>query len=1016
MLAKLSKPILHQPVPRPRLFERLDARAAHPVTWICGPAGAGKSSLVAGYVEARAAKAAWVHLDAGDQDPATFFYYLRELLPERVRGQVPVLTPEHALNLAGFSHAFFRALFIAQSSESLLVFDNVQEAMSPEFALILKEGLADVPITHNLVLISRERLPANLARFRLSGTLQVIDWEDLRYTNEEASALAARLGVPGEHASSLCERVDGWAAGLVLMFSSTALAAPPAHPNEALFEYFAGEVFERASPPEREVLLAGGLLAEFNHSMISEITRIPQAHALLDRLYRAQFFMTRSEGQEPVFRFHTVFREFLLGRLELEKSAEELAALRKAAGNVLVQRRRNEEAIEMLLSVKQYEQVAVVLLGIAADLVRFGRGKVLLAWLAKLPKEQIASDPWLTYWRGAAVLWSDPDEAYLWFEKTYALFDARDDQHGRFTTTVAALNAIDFSVTDFARKDRWLERIHPLLCVPDLGSAELRLRAWCCFLVGAMDRMPSHPRIPDAVAALMDGLAYPSDSADLRQTMLNALIFYGMTALDDVVNERALAEFRASKNLDACSVSSLCEWYYWVGWYRFGRGEWEQAIVQFDQITAMAREANLEAVQRAGEAASATMHLLAGRNEYARGEFGRLSACILSDHHAAQRLIAKGFALLEMRSRSVENALHWIDGALRTTDAFGVCDLRACTRVTVAEIFAQVGQRERALEVVDQASALVKDSNHRCYDAAIRAVRVFAKHHGTNGDPSVEEIGNCMARLERHSTRGPFLLVREAAAFVLNHALEFDVAPQLARDLIVSDRLRPPRTASTTWPWQVRIRVLGTFQMVIDGTEYQSGGRSPQKVLEMLKVLALSGHRELHSSVLCDNLWPDAEGDDAKVSLHTALHRLRRVLRDEQAVRLQNGKLWLDRDLCWVDVWTFERQADSLLSVDRALNPSEQAEARRTLEWYEGSLLPGEDHPTILAARERLHAKFIKLSTRYGDALASANRWGECAGVLERALELDPGNQPLAARLSRAIGQWESARNTGTTP
>ena len=84
-----------------------------------------------------------------------------------------------------------------------------------------------------------------------------------------------------------------------------------------------------------------------------------------------------------------------------------------------------------------------------------------------------------------------------------------------------------------------------------------------------------------------------------------------------------------------------------------------------------------------------------------------------------------------------------------------------------------------------------------------------------------------------------------------------------------------------------------------------------------------------------------------------------------------------------------------------------------TLDLYEGPLLPADDHPMVLAARERLHTKFIKLSTRFGDALADGRRWGDCVRVLERALEFDPANQPLAARLTRVLGQQEVARTAG---
>jgi hypothetical protein len=40
--------------------------------------GAGKSTLAATYLEEAQLSGVWYQLDAGDSDPATFFYYLRE--------------------------------------------------------------------------------------------------------------------------------------------------------------------------------------------------------------------------------------------------------------------------------------------------------------------------------------------------------------------------------------------------------------------------------------------------------------------------------------------------------------------------------------------------------------------------------------------------------------------------------------------------------------------------------------------------------------------------------------------------------------------------------------------------------------------------------------------------------------------------------------------------------------------------------------------------------------------------
>jgi len=76
LLAKFSRPRLYNVVKRERLFARIDDARDHPLVWIAGPPGAGKTTLVGSYVVSRKLTGIWFQADGGDADPGTLFHYL----------------------------------------------------------------------------------------------------------------------------------------------------------------------------------------------------------------------------------------------------------------------------------------------------------------------------------------------------------------------------------------------------------------------------------------------------------------------------------------------------------------------------------------------------------------------------------------------------------------------------------------------------------------------------------------------------------------------------------------------------------------------------------------------------------------------------------------------------------------------------------------------------------------------------------------------------------------------------
>jgi len=74
--AKITRPHLRGVLPRLRLFHQLDQGRKRSLIWVTGPPGAGKTTLVSSYLDARKRRSLWYQIDAGDADVATFFHYL----------------------------------------------------------------------------------------------------------------------------------------------------------------------------------------------------------------------------------------------------------------------------------------------------------------------------------------------------------------------------------------------------------------------------------------------------------------------------------------------------------------------------------------------------------------------------------------------------------------------------------------------------------------------------------------------------------------------------------------------------------------------------------------------------------------------------------------------------------------------------------------------------------------------------------------------------------------------------
>lgn len=362
-------PLRANGVIRARLFDPLcDARGGS-LTLISAPAGYGKTTLVSQWLHNHPHQFCWLTLGSEHNLPQEFWRYvigsLQQVQPEVGRHAVILLQqvsdPElYRQCLVSLLNDLDSLVEMNRSDQALtLVLDDFHlidnRLLLEQFNLLLDH----LPPSLRVVLIARDQPQLNLSRRRASGQLLQLGPEELRFSEQETQRFFQQTADWQGDQGTLnlfCRQTEGWIAGLQLLAlslkqgdSNQQNRLTERHLDRHISDYLFEEVFCVQTGEVQAFLTSTALPKRFCAGLCNAITGYSDSARRITELERSDLFVVPLDNHRTWYRYHDLFRQFLLQQITRENE-DQLDDLVGSTVGWLEENGYYDDAVELCLA------------------------------------------------------------------------------------------------------------------------------------------------------------------------------------------------------------------------------------------------------------------------------------------------------------------------------------------------------------------------------------------------------------------------------------------------------------------------------------------------------------------------------------------------------------------------------------------------------------------------------------------------------------------------------------------
>ncbi len=387
-------PLKPEHLVRSALIDRLQSTAGSELVLVSAPAGYGKTTLVSQWLHTHSQSFAWLIVDESQGLVEVFWQHivsaLQTLIPNVGEQSLTFLQSNDIDKAVIALLNDLDRLDVAQESDHAytLIMDDFHKADNSDNCASLNLFLDHLPPCLRIVMTVRQDPSLSLARRRASGQLKEIQQQDLAFTSLECqSFLSKRLAktVSYEMAQQLTQATEGWVTGIQLS-SLLSVAEPTRSLNRDMADYLFEEVFSQQPSAVQDFLLSTCLVERFCPALSNLLCNIDNSYQIIKEIEAANLFIVALDNHRSWYRYHDLFRQFLLIQLE-NLAPQKQYKLHSNATNWFEQAGYYQLAFQHAIELKDWLNCEQLFTHIAEEKIDLGLEQSLIQFLQPLPAE-----------------------------------------------------------------------------------------------------------------------------------------------------------------------------------------------------------------------------------------------------------------------------------------------------------------------------------------------------------------------------------------------------------------------------------------------------------------------------------------------------------------------------------------------------------------------------------------------------------------------------------------------------